>query len=225
MDDQEFTDLLAQCAELASEYEEGLCFIGGIAVYLHAINTAAASPYAEFTHDADAYISLADLSDLRDREELTTNRRLSKHQLVRAGFEFDIYSERQSSLLVPYDAVMAAGETYDGIRVASLEHLLVLKAEAYRDRKGSSKGDKDAKDLLRLAVVGDARGRKLRPELALPYLSDRHIELLHQLEKGPAVVGLAKGNAVVAKKIRSIFRRFMATVLDEPPDHSNKLTL
>jgi predicted nucleotidyltransferase len=34
-----------------------------------------------------------------------------------------------------------------GIRVASLGHLLVLKLEAFADRRGSTKGDKDAKDL------------------------------------------------------------------------------
>src|SRR6185436_10365237 len=104
-------------------------------------------------YDADFYISFADMGDLRDIEEVTANRRLSKHQMIKHGFEFDIYTERQSTLVLPYDVVLASSQIVGGIRVASPEHLLVLKLEAFADRKGSAKGDKDAKDLLRIAVA------------------------------------------------------------------------
>lgn len=211
MQDKEFEILLSACNEVASLFPDGVAYIGGIAVYLHAINKAGTSEIAEFTHDADFYISMADMGDLRDIEEVTPNRRLSKHQMVKKGFEFDIYTERQSSLIVPYDMVMAHSGFYGEIRVASLEHLLVLKLEAFADRKGSAKGDKDAKDLLRIVAVAALSENGFRVGLALPYLREEHIELLRLVERGPQVISLSRGNAMQAKKLRAQF----AKIVDE----------
>jgi hypothetical protein len=205
LDKAEFHELLTACGELAGFFPEGLVYIGGIAVYLHASNTPQAASFAEFTHDADFYISLADMGDLRDLEEVTPNRRLSKHQLIKRGFEFDVYTERQSTLIVPYDAVIAHASEYQGIRVAGLEHLFVLKLEAFADRRQSAKGDKDARDLLRLAAVGARRSFDGR--LAAPYLRDEHRDLLEIVRKSPAAVSMALGNAVVAKRLRADFQK------------------
>lgn len=199
---QEFERLIASCNEIAGCFPDGIAYIGGIAVYLHAINNGVAK-LAEFTHDADFYISMADASDLREIEELTTNRRLSKHQFIKNGFEFDVYTERQSSLIVPYDAIMARSVDYDGIRVAGLEHLFALKLEAYRDRQGSAKGSKDAKDLIRIALIAENVG--FDDKIAASYLGDEHIELLKRLKLAPEISAMAMGNAVVAKQIRRQF--------------------
>jgi hypothetical protein len=198
----DFETLLALCAEIAGLFPDGVVFIGGIAVYLHAVNAEETRDLAETTHDADFYISLADMGDLRDIEEVTPNRRLSKGQMIKRGFEFDIYTERQSALIVPYDACVASSEVLGGVRVAALEHLLVLKLAAFADRKGSAKGDKDAKDLLRIAVVAIRARKRFRGELAAPYLHDEHLELLARVEKGPYATALARGNAKVAKALR-----------------------
>lgn len=219
MEKDEFEKLIGACVELAQEYPEGLVFIGGIAVYLHAINSAAA-PFAEFTHDADAFISLSDLGDLRDREELVPNRRLSKHQLIRHGFEFDIYTERLASLIVPYDAVMSRAVKYGELRVAGLEHLLVLKLEAYRDRKASSKGEKDAKDVVRIALVADKGSKALRGDLIAPYLSDEHLRLLAQIKRGSACVALARGNAMHAKRFRAAVAAMAQAAQEAPASRS-----
>lgn len=210
--DEEFDRLLAACAEVAELFPDGVAFIGGIAVYLHAINLPDTREFAETTHDADLYISLADMADLRDLEEVTANRRLSKHQMVKNGFEFDIYTERQSSLIVPYDAVMAHALAYDRIRVASLEHLLVLKLEAFADRKGSAKGDKDAKDLIRIGAVAARGVTGFRAALSAPYIRDVHIDLLTLVERGPQVTALARGNAMVAKRLRREFGTLVAAI-------------
>ncbi len=37
-----------------------------------------------------------------------------------------------------------------GIRVACLEHLVILKTKAFLDRQGTSKGNKDEDDLVRI---------------------------------------------------------------------------
>ncbi|MFN0062929.1 MAG: hypothetical protein ACKVPX_10485 [Myxococcaceae bacterium] len=207
MESAEFEQLVGACTELAQMFPDGLVFIGGIAVHLHVTNTASVRDLSEFTHDADFYISLADMGDLRDIEEVTPNRRLSKHQLIKRGFEFDVYTERQSNLIVPYDAVRAHAVLFEPFRVASLEHLLVLKLEAFRDRRQSAKGEKDAKDLVRIACVAQASKRAFDPSLAAPYLSDDHVELLELVRKGPAAVSMARGNAVLAKKLRAAVER------------------
>lgn len=203
MNHREFEVLLSACSEVSELFPDGVVFIGGIAVFLHAKNHPSTADFAEFTHDADFYISLADMGDLRDIEELTPNRRLSKHQMVKRGFEFDIYTERQSSLIVPYDQVVAHSKVYDMIRVAALEHLLVLKLAAFSDRKGSSKGEKDAKDLIRIAAVSGSTG--FNPALAAPYLRDEHLGLLETVERGAYSLSLAQGNAMVAKSLRRHF--------------------
>jgi hypothetical protein len=212
MNDPQFQTLLAACIDLGTGFPDGLVYIGGIAVYLHAINHEATASLAATTHDADLYISLADLADLRDLEELTPNRRLHKHQLVKKGFEFDVYTERQAHLRVPYDEVVAHSIAYDGVRVAALEHLLVLKLEAYKDRRGSSKGDKDAHDLIRIAAVAAQGERPFEARVAAPYLDDEHLELLAAVSKGSHALALADGNAVVAKRLRGHFDKMVTSL-------------
>lgn len=207
--DDQFPVLLAACEQLSALFPDGIAFIGGIAVYLHAINNPATQGYAEATHDGDFYISMADMGGLRDMEELTPNRRLSKHQLIKAGFEFDIYTERHSSLVVPYSEVIAYAEHYGNLKVAGLEHLFALKAEAYRDRRSSSKGSKDAKDLIRIASIAAARRKPLAASLIMPYLRDEHVLLLDDLIKRPEFVAMTRGNAMEARRLRN---QFAATV-------------
>lgn len=212
MRETEFQELLAACAELGALFPDGLVFIGGIAVYLHARNTPSVAQYAESTHDADFYVSLADMGDLRDIEEVTPNRRLSKHQLIKRGFEFDIYTERQSTLIVPYDAVAASSVRYEPFRIAGLEHLFVLKLEAFRDRRQSVKGEKDAKDLLRIAAVAQASKDGFDARLAAPYLRDEHLALLPLVHKSPVAAAMARGNAVAAKRLRGSLEQIMVAL-------------
>jgi hypothetical protein len=210
--DDQFPALLAACEELSSMFRDGIVFIDGIAVYLHAVNNPATRIFAEATHDGDFYISMADISELRDKEELTPNRRLSKHQLIKAGFEFDIYTERHSSLIVPYSAVIAYAENYGNLKVAGLEHLFALKTEAYCDRRSSNKGSKDAKDLIRIAAIAAARRKRLEASRIAPYLRDEHMALLEALIKRPEFVAMTRGNAMQAKKLRNQFAAVVAAL-------------
>ncbi len=227
--DSEFNRLLRACGDISHEIGAGMAYIGGIAVYLHAVNTDATASYAEATHDADFYIGVSDMSDLRDREEVTPNRRLSKSQLIRDGFEFDIYTERLSSLIVPYSAVMAERMFYDDIPVASLEHLCALKLEAYRDRYASAKGDKDAKDLLRLSMIVAAGGIAFDPYEVAIYITDEHKAMLLRVQNSTNALAMARGNAMVAKRIRegfAVFSKGIVCAIDHPelrpiPDESS----
>ena len=212
--DKDFADLLSLCHEIASDYPDSLVFIGGVAVYLHAINHEPTRALAESTHDADFYISLADMADLRDSEELTANRRLSKHQLVKRGFEFDIYTERHSTLIVPYDQAIAHAVSYDRLKVMSIAHLIVLKLDAYGDRFASTKGQKDAKDLIRLALISQAQPSLFDAKVCADYLSDEHIKLLDRINKGAEFISLARGNAKQAKHLRKQFANLANEIVD-----------
>jgi len=210
MNTDDFRRLIGACSEVAEMFPDGAVFIGGIAVYLHAINHDTTKSLAETTHDADFYISLADMGDLRDIEELTPNRQLSKHQMFKHSFEFDIYTERHSSLSVPYDAVAANSVVYDRMRVAALEELLVLKLRAYEDRFGTVKGEKDARDLMRIALVAHQLG--FAAPRAAQYLGDEDIAALRRVERSSTAAELAGGNAQQAKQLRQQFAAFVTAV-------------
>lgn len=203
----DFDRLVSLCHEIGRLYEPGLVFIGGIGVYLHAVNTPGLEELAETTQDADLYISISGFSDLREIEELSANARLSKHEFRKGGFSFDVYTERHSRLPVPYAEVAADAREYDGVKVAAPEHLLVLKLEAAVERKGSEHGRKDIKDIIRLMLV--AEKSTFSPGHCVAFMQDRHLEMLEDIARGPEFLSLARGNAKDAKTMRSKF----ATVL------------
>lgn len=204
-DEGDIQDLMATALELAKGYEPGLVYIDGIAVYLHMVNSSARR-YAAFTHDGDFYISLSDMVDLRDIEHVTANRRLSKHQLIKNDYEFDIYTEGYSKLIVPYESIAALAVVVGGMRVACLEHLLVLKLEAYRDRRRSPKGEKDARDIARIAIGLATRseiGDPFDSDRVLPYLREDHLSLLHEVWNSDAAMKICQGNAHDASHVRA----------------------
>ena len=210
MDEEKFKRLLTACHEVASLYEPNLVFIGGIAVYLHAANHAQTRAYAEMTADADFYISLSALSDLRDVEEVVQNSRLSKHEFQKQGYSFDVYTERQSSLPVPYADVVAHAVYYEGIAVTALEYLLVLKLEAAVDRHGSVHGQKDARDIIRILLLGQHQG--FDAQRSVLFMRDDHLARLKLIVNGPEFIALAKGNAKEAKGLRQICTQILGTI-------------
>ena len=210
MDTNTFQRLLTACHEVGGLYEPDIVFIGGIAVYLHAVNHPLTSAYAEMTADADFYISLSALSDLRDIEEVVQNSRLSKHEFQKQGFSFDVYTERQSSLPVPYADVVAHAVSYDGMAVAALEYLLVLKLEAAVDRHGSAHGQKDARDIIRILLLGQQQG--FDAQRSILFMRDDHLARLKLIVNGPEFIALATGNAKEAKSLRQACTQVLSKV-------------
>lgn len=103
------------------------------------------------------------------------------------------------------------------MKVAALEHLLVLKLEAYADRRHSSKGQKDAKDIVRIAVALETRsnsGDPIDPGQIIPYLRDLHLPLLLEVEKSSAALSICKGNAHLAKSLRGTVGTLIKTIAD-----------
>ena len=196
----DFSKLLSACDEVAQMYAPDIVFIGGIAVYLHAVNHEGTRALAETTVDADFYISMTAMTDLRDVEELQQNSRLSKHTFQRAGHSFVVHTERLAELPVPYSEVAAHAVKYDNVAVAALEDLLTLKLEAAADRYDSVHGQKDAKDVIRILLL--AGEIPFDADRAVKYMQDRHFERLALIVKGPEFMALAEGNAKQAKGIR-----------------------
>lgn len=199
-----FGRLLAEVSDMGRLYD-GAVFIGSIAVYLHAVNDEATSAFAEPTKDVDFYISLASLSDLRETEELTGNSRLARHEFWRSPFSFGVYAERQSRLPVPYDVVAAHAVEYDGIRVAALEDLLLLRLQAAADRHASAHAPKDARDVIRILLLAD--GVDFDADRSVAYMTPKHLERLRDIVEGPEFTAIAEGRVKVANGLRKMAAR------------------
>jgi hypothetical protein len=157
---------------ITSEYGDAV-FIGGVAVSCHASRLG--SRFQESSHDGDFYISLMGKAAMRDRYEVRRNNtNIIKDSVLIEGEELDVYVEHQHSLGIQFPEIFAASEVIEGIRVAALEHLLILKLDAAKDRWGTGKGEKDVRDLARIVALLD------RPKhvLLAPFLSPIRMETL-----------------------------------------------
>ena len=171
MDWSDFADLIAVAREESSRWSDAVV-LGGVAIYQHAAHDPAAAPSAEPTSDLDLYLSLDGFTELRDQEEVVANRSATKHSYFVRGFPVDVYTEDHAPLPVPYAEIAARATICGGICVACLEHLLILKLEAFRVRRGTAKGERDARHIALL--VGLILGRKA----SLALLSDELIQLV-----------------------------------------------
>jgi hypothetical protein len=203
-----FTKILDLCLALSQELSD-VVFIGGVAVYLHAIKKASKVVPPESSHDADFMVSFTDYGILKDTEEVTPTPRLAKHQMVVDGVEFDVYVERLCRLVVPYDEVRAHSVLVEEIRVACLEHLLVLKLEAMVKRGHTTKGEKDRRDV---AKVGLMLGDRLRMKLIEPYMRDELLDILGSIAKSSVFYELCDKNVHQAKVVRRLFEKFLEKV-------------
>ncbi|MGA9855124.1 MAG: hypothetical protein WBR29_07605 [Gammaproteobacteria bacterium] len=222
--DSDFTDVL-QAAQTLGDDCPGAVLIGGLAVYLHTQNRPLGTlpmsreRLVEFSHDVDAYISIQDLGGLRDIFEVTANARLHKHQVTVGSIESDLYVEHNNRLRVPYDELLAHASTYGSLRVAAIGHLLVLKFDAQAGRSGTSKGDKDTRDLVKLAVLANESDRVLLK----PYLDSRGLARLQSVGATPTAFTLiTRGNAQEAKQLRVLYNSFVEQLQERGADHRDK---
>jgi hypothetical protein len=196
-----FSQIINTCQALSSQLSD-VIFIGGVAVYLHSMAKSNSIVVPESSHDADFMISFSDYGILKDHEEITSTPRLSKHQMLLNHVEFDIYVEKINKLVVPYDEVAAHAATLQGISVACLEHLLVLKLEAYTDRRNTSKGDKDRRDIAKIGIL---LGGKTKYQLIIPHMHEELVRMLADIARSQVFYELCQKNAHMAKKARKAF--------------------
>lgn len=205
--------------EMADWFPDGLILIGGAAVYLHATQHLDPALY-EVSHDGDFYLSLADYADLRDLEEVTQNRRLNKHQVIKNGVDFDIYVENHNGLAIPFQEACRHALLIDGLRTAHLAHLLILKTHAAIARSGSGKGAKDLRDIVKIMVM-------LSPEhavIAAPWITeDQRVCWQSMASRTDIFRGLMNGNAHKAHQWQDQFAETLKKLTDHAapsdPDH------
>lgn len=197
--------------KVTADYPDAV-FIGGIAVATHA--TRLGPEFSETSHDADLYLSLQGKAIMRDRYEIWRTPHLNKDSTIIDGEDIDLYVEHQHPLGVPYAAIYAHAEEVDHIRVAALEHLLVLKCDAAKDRHGSGKGDKDDRDLARIVLLMD----EPRGDLLAPFLLEQRRTTLEQAVTRPDLVQVLGLNPHQGSRIRTLILRNLQAILEASKD-------
>lgn len=194
--------------EFSEWFPESLIVIGGVAVYLRSVDKIGQS-FLEYSHDGDFYLSLVAYSELRDIEVVTGNPRLKKHQLIKNGVDFDIYVERNNNLVVPFEEAFRYATIIDGFRVACSEHLLALKLEAFKDRQGTPKGEKDERDLIRIVLTVD----NFVQDVIRIYLDEENRKILRDIGRHPEpFLVMASNNAHNASMLREQYHTALARI-------------
>lgn len=196
LEEEEWNKIIGCLHELMEWFPEGMILIGGVAVYLHAKHKQM-DDLLEASHDADMYLSMSDYIDLRDIEEVTQNKRLNKHQIIKEDIDIDIYVENQHSLAIPFYDISAHSVVVNGLRIACLEHLLILKVDAAMDRRGEKK-KKDNRDLAKIILLLDKPDNNILDQ----WLTNDRLEYIFSLKrKTDLFLEIAKGNAHTAKQL------------------------
>ena len=127
--------------------EVDFILIGGWAVYLwtHALKSK----------DIDIVINYESLAKLKSSYPMYKNDRLKKYEIKKGGIDIDIYVPFYSVFPIPVHELSLYAVTKDRFTVLQKEALLVLKINAYEERKLSIKGQKDKIDLLSLLMQPD----------------------------------------------------------------------
>lgn len=119
--------------------------IGGWAVFLYARSLK--------SKDIDIIIDYAELGKIRDEHEIFKNDRLKKYELKTGEFDVDIYLPHYSELGLDIEEIKKRTIIKEGFTVPLPEILFLLKLFAWKERRGSPKGQKDELDIFSLAVL------------------------------------------------------------------------
>lgn len=119
--------------------------IGGWAVFLYTRSLK--------SKDIDIIIDYDELGKIKERFALHKNERLKKYEIKPGEFDVDIYLPHYSELGIDIEKIKESAVAREGFVVPQLEILFMLKLYAWRNRRGSVKGQKDELDLFTLAFL------------------------------------------------------------------------
>lgn len=114
---------------------------------------------ADKSHDIDVIVDHVTLSLLASRYDLVSSSHIGgrKYQMELQGVEVDIYPVYQSRLgqrlRMPVEVLAAYAEPVHGYKVLSPEAQFVAKMAALLDRPDSLPGDKDRREMWKLATL------------------------------------------------------------------------
>jgi hypothetical protein len=156
--------------------ETDFVLIGGWAIYLYS--------KLQKSKDIDIIVDYGTLRLLESKYSLKKNDRLKKYEIQKERYDIDIYLPSYSVLaLPPRDIMSRFTDRLEGFSVPSPEALMALKLGAASERLRSSKGTKDAIDILGLLFYS-------RLDLALlgkilsEYRLTRFMDLLASILRG-----------------------------------------
>ena len=116
--------------------------IGGWSVFLYTNSLK--------SKDIDIILDYKELSKLKEDFQVTKNTRLKRYEVRTQGTDIDIYLPYFSKLALPCQEVEKFTLVKEGFTLPIPEVLLILKQDAFSDRKESSKGMKDKIDIFSL---------------------------------------------------------------------------
>ncbi len=145
---QFYNDIITQKSfvylqELNKKYK--FILIGGWAVYLYSKTIK--------SKDLDIIVDYGVLAEMKKTNKIFKNDRLRKYEINEGNFDVDIYVPYYSELGIEIEEIKKHLFNKEGFLVPALEILLLMKLFAWRNRRGSSKGQKDELDILSLASL------------------------------------------------------------------------
>lgn len=202
---ERWSDVLQGVKELSESYEDDIVFIEGVAVFFHCKKNELTKRLVFASHDADFMISKAAFIDLRDEYECNANKRLGKQEMSICGESFGIYIQREHNLIVSFEKAKEFSVSIENICMAGLEHLLPLKLVAAIDRKSSSKGQKDQRDLVCLCYL-ISKENNFNYDECVKYLDDSSLKHLKDLIEGNLILKICDSNSHLAKQVKSVVK-------------------
>ncbi len=131
--------------------------------------------------DIDILVDFAALEQLRENYDLRKNPQLKKYEIKSEKFDIDIYVVHYSEFPIPAKELMEKyTASVQGFTTLKPEALVVLKQSAEIGRRGSTKGQKDAIDILSL-LLRSPFNVKTYMEIVKAYSLDSYIQELKQV--------------------------------------------
>lgn len=158
--------------ELRKEFDFTL--IGGWAIYFYTKSLK--------SKDIDIICDFEILSKIREKYDIFRNDRLKKYEFKADGFDVDIYTPHFSELGFGVDEIIKNPQILEGFKVPEKEKMLGLKLFAYKDRKGSLKGEKDKIDIISIIYFTDIDWDKFTQILKENNAENLKLELKELLE-------------------------------------------
>lgn len=158
--------------ELKRSYD--FILIGGWAVFLFT--------RALKSKDIDIIVDYEVLSRLKEHYTIHKNAKLLKYEIVVGEFDIGIYVPYYSQLGIDIDQIKKYTTTKEGFKVPQIEILLLLKLYSHRERRGTSKGQKDELDIFSIIRLPEFDWKKYIEFVNRFGLKHYHEQFMHLLK-------------------------------------------
>jgi hypothetical protein len=199
---QYYHDLVTQKSfnylkELKNKYR--FILIGGWAVFLYT--------RALKSKDIDIIVDYSELAKLKNDFAVVKNERLKKYEIKTGEFDIDIYLPQYSDLGIDIEEINKRPINKAGFIVPKLEVLFLLKLHAWRERRGSAKGQKDEIDLFSLVALPEFDWPAYKKLAADFKFADRYKLFLELLKKTVEADALGLNRQQFSKLKKNIFAK------------------